>query len=61
MVFYYCHAQGDKQDVCEIYIADSNFYVPCALHLYFELKSLNDYFLKEFRLSWGRLKIMSAG
>lgn len=44
----------------KIYIADRDFYVLGALHLYFQLKSLSDYFLKEFRLFGGRLKIMST-
>lgn len=52
------HTVGEKEDMWKIYIADRDFYVLCALHLYFQLKA-SDYFLKEFRLSWGRLKIMS--
>lgn len=60
LVSEHCHSTKEKEDVYKIYIAERDFYVLCALHLYFQLKSLSDYFLKEFCLSWGRLKIMST-
>lgn len=53
-----CHRR--EGGLHEIYTADRGISVLCALHLYFQLKSQSDYFLKEFRFSWGRLKIMST-